>query len=220
MRLAAAFCSARSCSRSYLISLFSRSRESSRPPPRTNSTMAPSSDASNHVPWPLHTSTMTPEHRAKLIRFINSPHWGHGEYRILLPSSFGSIWCAGAGDAAPSTAACSSRLAQIRLNDATSSQMPPQCSHSSICSPAILIEVISVLQRGHFRMESSVGDASVATEPQCGQCRLPMNIIPKHDAQAIVASFDSQYLHCGESDEIAAPQLGHFRVWASISRLV
>jgi hypothetical protein len=47
-----------------------------------------------------------------------------------------------------------------------------------------------------------------------------MNIIPKHDAQAIVASFDSQYLHCGESDEIAAPQLGHFSVCASIGRLV
>src|SRR5256885_8810727 len=215
MRLAAAYCSARSCSRSYLISLFSRSRESSRPPPRTNSTMARSSDASNQVPWPLHTSTMTPEHRAKLIRFINSPHCGQGEYRILLPSSFGSIWCDGAGEAAPSTADCSSRLMQIRSNDATSSQMPPQCSHSRICSPAILIEVISILQRGHFRIESSAAEASDAMAPQCGQCLLPMNIIPKHDAQAIVASFDSQYLHCGESDEIAAPQFGHFSVCAS-----
>jgi len=47
-----------------------------------------------------------------------------------------------------------------------------------------------------------------------------MNIIPKQDAQAIVASFDSQYLHCGESDEIAAPQFGHFSVCASTGRLV
>lgn len=32
----------------------------------------------------------------------------------------------------------------------------------------------------------------------------------------MVASFDSQYLHCGESDEIAAPQFGQLRVCASI----
>jgi hypothetical protein len=44
-----------------------------------------------------------------------------------------------------------------------------------------------------------------------------MNIMPKHDAQAIVANFDSQYLHCGASDEIAAPQFGHFSVCASIA---
>ena len=43
-----------------------------------------------------------------------------------------------------------------------------------------------------------------------------MNIIPKHDAHATVASFDSQYLHCGASDEIAAPQFGQLRVFASI----
>jgi hypothetical protein len=62
--------------------------------------------------------------------------------------------------------------------------------------------------------------AVIAAAPQCGQCLLPMNNMPKHDAQAIVANFDSQYLHCGASDEIAAPQLGHFRVWASTVRLV
>jgi hypothetical protein len=38
-----------------------------------------------------------------------------------------------------------------------------------------------------------------------------MNIIPKQDGHATVASFDSQYWHCGESDEIAAPQLGQLR---------
>jgi hypothetical protein len=38
-----------------------------------------------------------------------------------------------------------------------------------------------------------------------------MNIIPKQDGHAVVASFDSQYRHCGESDEIAAPQLGQLR---------
>jgi len=43
--------------------------------------------------------------------------------------------------------------------------------------------------------------------------------MPKHDAQAIVASFDSQYWHCGASDEIAAPQFGQLRVWTGIDNL-
>jgi hypothetical protein len=44
-----------------------------------------------------------------------------------------------------------------------------------------------------------------------------MNIMPKHEAHTIVASFDSQYWHCGESEEIAAPQFGQLRVSACIS---
>jgi hypothetical protein len=44
-----------------------------------------------------------------------------------------------------------------------------------------------------------------------------MNSMPKHDAQAIVASFDSQYWHFGASDEIAAPQFGQLRVWTGIA---
>jgi len=43
-----------------------------------------------------------------------------------------------------------------------------------------------------------------------------MNIRAKQDGQATVASFDSQYLHWGESDEMAAPQFGQLRVCASI----
>jgi hypothetical protein len=43
-----------------------------------------------------------------------------------------------------------------------------------------------------------------------------MNIMAKHDGQATAASFDSQYRHCGESEETAAPQLGQLRVCASI----
>jgi hypothetical protein len=43
-----------------------------------------------------------------------------------------------------------------------------------------------------------------------------MNIIPKHDGHATVASFDSQNRQRGESQEIAAPQLGQFRVSAFI----
>ena len=41
--------------------------------------------------------------------------------------------------------------------------------------------------------------------------------MPKHEAQAIVASFDSQYWQRGESEEIAAPQLGQLRVSACIA---
>ncbi len=35
--------------------------------------------------------------------------------------------------------------------------------------------------------------------------------MPKHEGHATVASFDSQYWHCGESDEMAAPQFGQLR---------
>jgi hypothetical protein len=41
--------------------------------------------------------------------------------------------------------------------------------------------------------------------------------MPKHEAHAIVASFDSQYWQRGKSDEIAAPQFGQLRVSACIS---
>ena len=41
--------------------------------------------------------------------------------------------------------------------------------------------------------------------------------MPKQEAHAIVASFDSQYWQCDESDEIAAPQFGQLRVSACIS---
>jgi len=43
-----------------------------------------------------------------------------------------------------------------------------------------------------------------------------MNIMPKHEGQATVASFDSQYWQLGESEEIAAPQFGQLRVCAFI----
>jgi len=75
---------------------------------------------------------------------------------------------------------------------------------------------MSMTQRGHFKIESSAAVADTAAAPQCGQCLLPMNSIPKQEAQATVASFDSQYWHCGASDEIAAPQFGQLRVCAGI----
>ncbi|MCU1264664.1 MAG: hypothetical protein JWM21_982 [Acidobacteria bacterium] len=43
-----------------------------------------------------------------------------------------------------------------------------------------------------------------------------MNIIPKHEGQAIVASRELQYWHWVESDETAAPQLKQFKVSACI----
>jgi len=76
---------------------------------------------------------------------------------------------------------------------------------------------MSNLHRGHFKIGRSAGNAVTAAAPQRGQWRLPMNIIAKQDGQATVASLDSQYLHCGESDEIAAPQFGQLRVSAVIS---
>ncbi|HXT61710.1 MAG TPA: hypothetical protein VN696_01620 [Pyrinomonadaceae bacterium] len=75
---------------------------------------------------------------------------------------------------------------------------------------------ISTLQRGHFSTESCAGVAVAAAAPQCGQWRLPINIMPKHDAHAMVATFDSQYWQRAESDEIAAPQFGQLRVSAVI----
>src|SRR5262245_17702993 len=84
-------------------------------------------------------------------------------------------------------------------------------------SPPMLIDDISILHLGHFSGASCDAAAVAAAAPQCGQWRLPMNIMPKHEAHAIVASFDSQYWQCEESDEIAAPQFGQLRVSACIS---
>src|SRR5207247_9284174 len=95
---------------------------------------------------------------------------------------------------------------------------PQHFSHSRIAVFPVVTASMSRLQRGHFRVGNSAAMTSSAAAPQCGQWRLPMNIIPKHDAHATVASFDSQYLHCGASDEIAAPQFGQLRVFASIVR--
>jgi len=76
---------------------------------------------------------------------------------------------------------------------------------------------MSRLQLGHFKTGSSAAVTSPAAAPQCGQCLLPRNIIAKQAGQAMVASFDSQYRHCDESEEIAAPQFGQLRVCASMS---
>lgn len=43
-----------------------------------------------------------------------------------------------------------------------------------------------------------------------------MNIIPKHDGHATVASRAPQYKHCGESVEAAAPHIGQLSVSACI----
>jgi hypothetical protein len=59
-------------------------------------------------------------------------------------------------------------------------------------SAPIVTEVMSILQRGHFSTDSGAAVASAGAAPQCGQNLLPINIIPKHEGQATVASFDSQ----------------------------
>jgi len=51
---------------------------------------------------------------------------------------------------------------------------------------------MSILHRGHFSTDKGAAAASAGAAPQCGQYLLPMNIIPKHDGHATVASFDSQ----------------------------
>src|SRR4029078_30151 len=95
-----------------------------------NSTIRLSSSRSNQVPCCLQMSTITPEQRAKFMRFINCEQTGQGTYFTLLASSAD---CDGSCDAKPSTADCCSRSAQIFSNEATSSQSPKQRSHS--CTP-------------------------------------------------------------------------------------
>ena len=75
----------------------------------------------------------------------------------------------------------------------------------------MVIAAIGFRQRGHFNFDRFASVACAAAAPQCGQCLLPMNIMPKQDGQATVASFDSQNWHFGASLEIAAPQFGQFR---------
>lgn len=59
-----------------------------------------------------------------------------------------------------------------------------------------------------------------AAIPQRGQCLLPVNIMPKHDGHATVASRDSQNWHRVESDETAAPQLKQFKVSACMHAIL
>ena len=45
---------------------------------------------------------------------------------------------------------------------------------------------------------------------------LPMNIMPKHEGQATVASREPQYWHSGASVDVAAPHIGQLSVSACI----
>jgi hypothetical protein len=47
-----------------------------------------------------------------------------------------------------------------------------------------------------------------------------MNIIAKHEGQAIVASRELQNWQSGASVELAAPQFGQFKVWACIDGIL
>jgi hypothetical protein len=75
---------------------------------------------------------------------------------------------------------------------------------------------MSARHRGHFNGVSSAASARAAAVPQCGQCLLPLNIMPKHDGQATVARRDSQKTQIEASEELAAPQLGQLSVLASM----
>ncbi len=73
-----------------------------------------------------------------------------------------------------------------------------------------------MLQAGHLRGAEPRLSRSAAPAPQRGQCLLPTNITPKHEAQATVASRESQNLHSAASVAVAAPQFGQFKVSACI----
>ena len=132
---------------------------------------------------------------------------------MLLTSPFGT------GDAAPRTADCCSRSAQILSNDGTSTHRPKHCSHSRTVVEPIDTAGISLRQRGQFRFGNSAICRTAAGAPQRGQCLLPRNINPKHAAQAIVARRASQYLQFGSSVDVAAPHIGQLSVSAFIVEL-
>ncbi len=75
-------------------------------------------------------------------------------------------------------------------------------------------------QRGQLRAGKLPLSRVAAAAPQRGQCLLPRNIIPKQEAQAIVASRAPQYLQSGSSLDVAAPHIGQFSVSAFIKRIL
>jgi len=79
---------------------------------------------------------------------------------------------------------------------------------------------MSTLQRGHLRASSSATERLDAAAPHLGQCLLPINIIPKHEAHAIVASREPQYLHWGPSVAVAAPHIGQLSVSACMNSIL
>src|SRR5437879_361545 len=124
--------------------------------------------------------------------------------------------CNGATEAVPNTAACCSRSAQIFSNAVASTQRPLHCSHSRNLAEPIATAAMFIWQRGHFADADSMSSARAAAAPQCGQCLLPRNIIPKHEGHATVASREPQKTQVEASDELAAPQFGQLSVWASM----
>ena len=102
----------------------------------------------------------------------------------------------------------------------TSSHRPRHCSHSRTAVEPISRNDISIRQRGHLRFSEPLTSGIAAAAPQRGQCLLPMNIIAKHDGQAIVARREPQYWHAGASVELAAPQFGQFSVSACMDGIL
>jgi hypothetical protein len=79
---------------------------------------------------------------------------------------------------------------------------------------------ISSWQRGQLPDDRFPLSRAAAAAPQRGQCLLPMNIMPKHEAQAIVASREPQYLQSGSSVDVAAPHIGQLSVSAFIGSIL
>jgi hypothetical protein len=84
----------------------------------------------------------------------------------------------------------------------------------------IVSACISLRQRGQLRACKPVFSRFAAAAPQRWQCLLPRNIIPKQEAQAMVASLAPQYLHSGSSVDVAAPHIGQLSVSAFIERIL
>jgi hypothetical protein len=73
-------------------------------------------------------------------------------------------------------------------------------------------------QRGQWLASVPVITCRSDLAPQCEQCLLPRNIMPKHEGQATVARRDLQNSHDVELAGAAAPQLGQLSDSACMKR--
>src|SRR5581483_6348534 len=107
-----------------------------------------------------------------------------------------------------------SRSSQICWRVVESTHMPSQEGHSKRLRLPIWTEFMADLHLGQGSGVPSAEWSGWATAPQWGQNFEPTNIMPKHCGHATVASAAAQNLHLAESEEMAAPQLGQWRVSA------
>ena len=111
----------------------------------------------------------------------------------------------------PKTAAWLSLSAQIFSKVSASDHKPSHVLHSRSFISLIWSKSNRVSQRGQSPgFTSETACARTVFAPQCEQCRLPMNINPKHDGHAIVFKRERQNSHRVLSLETPAPQFGQF----------